>query len=227
MADSQGVTYNAFFYGTLMAREVFNRVCYRMSPLDKKFLAELHPFKPAILHGYCRRRVQFADYPGIVSKALCALPGLIKACVRGVYVTGLTQQNLANLNFFEGDQYKREKVKVRLLSEVGDDKGHGNIEGEEVECEVYVFTEPEYLEDKEWDFEEFRNEKLQFWSGEDWGDDDGYEYDDNEDLADGNAVKEDDSDFVIVNGYEKEAAAFVFCRQMLVGNGQALAHSCE
>lgn len=77
-----------------------------------------------------------------------------------MYVTGLTDANMYHLDQFEGSEYDRKTVKVRLLSKVGDDKGNGNVEGEEVECEVYVFNNPGELEDREWDFHEFRTQKM-------------------------------------------------------------------
>ncbi|KAI2782086.1 BtrG-like protein [Daldinia loculata] len=154
-------TYAAFFYGTLMAAEVFFTVCYRFSTENVALLKSLHDFKPAILHGYCRRRVQFADYPGITPDP--------NHEVRGMYVTGLTDANMFHLDAFEGSEYDRKTVKARLLSKVGDDKGQGNVEGEEVECEVYVFKHPHQLEDREWDFEEFRTQKMKNWTREDYG----------------------------------------------------------
>lgn len=66
-------------------------------------------------------------------------------------------------------RYDRKTVKVRLLTKVGDDKGEGNVEGDEVETEVYVFKNPQHLEDLEWDFEEFRSQKMKFWTREDYG----------------------------------------------------------
>ncbi|KAK6952306.1 hypothetical protein Daesc_006841 [Daldinia eschscholtzii] len=154
-------THAAFFYGTLMAPEVFFTVCYRFSTDNVSLLKSLHDFKPAILHGYCRRRVQFADYPGITPDP--------DHEVRGMYVTGLTDANMHHLDTFEGSEYDRKTVKVRVLSKVGDDKGRGNVEGEEVECEVYVFKNPNHLEDREWDFEEFRTQKMKKWTREDYG----------------------------------------------------------
>ncbi|KAF2969802.1 hypothetical protein GQX73_g3757 [Xylaria multiplex] len=74
-----------------------------------------------------------------------------------------------HLDQFEGSEYERKTVKARLLSKVGDDKGNGNVEGEEVECEVYVFNNPTELEDREWDFEEFRTQKMKKWTREDYG----------------------------------------------------------
>ncbi|TGJ86463.1 hypothetical protein E0Z10_g2319 [Xylaria hypoxylon] len=152
-----------------MAPEVFFTVCYRLSSDAVAVLKSLHQFQPAILHGYCRRldsgsRIKLADYPGITPD-----PG---HDVRGVYVTGLTEANMYHLDQFEGSEYERKTVKARLLSKVGDDKGNGNVEGEVVECEVYVFNNPTQLEDREWDFEEFRTQKMKNWTREDYGFDD-------------------------------------------------------
>lgn len=67
---------------------------------------------------------------------------------------------------FEGDEYSREKVKVKVLKEVGNERGEGNIEGEEVEAETYIWIAgEERLEDSEWDFAEFQKEKMRYWVG--------------------------------------------------------------
>lgn len=144
-----------------MAAEVFFTVCYRNSTTDINLLKSLHKFQPAILHGYCRRRVRDADYPGIAPDA--------DHEVRGMLVSGLTSANVYKLDVFEGSEYTREKVKVRLLTNVGDGDGKGNVEGEEAETSVYVFKYPEYLEDREWDFQEFRTQKMKRWTREDYG----------------------------------------------------------
>ncbi|KAI1776139.1 BtrG-like protein [Hypoxylon cercidicola] len=154
-------THAAFFYGTLMAPEVFFTVCYRSSKEQVSLLKSLHEFKPAILHGYCRRRVNHEDYPGIFPDK--------DHEVRGMYVTGLTDANMDKLDQFEGSEYERRTVLVRLLSKVGDDKGQGNVEGEVVECEVYVFKNRKFLEDREWDYKEFREQKMKMWTREDYG----------------------------------------------------------
>ncbi|KAI1096835.1 AIG2-like family-domain-containing protein [Rostrohypoxylon terebratum] len=155
-------TQTGFFYGTLMAPEVFFTVCYRGIPKENiAVLRGLHEFKPAILHGFCRRRVRHADYPGIIPDK--------NHEVRGMIVTGLTPANMHHLDKFEGSEYERRKVKARLLSRVGDDDGRGNVEDEEVECEVYVFNKPSHLEDREWDYKEFREEKMKKWTREDYG----------------------------------------------------------
>jgi hypothetical protein len=125
-----------------------------MSP--PKEIQALHTFTPAILHGYCRRRVRYADYPGITEDK--------DHKVFGTFTTGLTRANMGALDWFEGEQYVRRTVKVKLLDRVGDVHGHGQIEGEERSAEVYIFLEKNQLEDREWDLEEFRKEKLSKWT---------------------------------------------------------------
>ncbi|KAK4225884.1 AIG2-like family-domain-containing protein [Podospora fimiseda] len=148
--------HTAFFYGTLMAPDVFYTVCYGTKQVPKA-IADLHTFTPAILHGYCRRRVNGAVYPGMIKDD--------GHCVRGMYVTGLTRANVVKLDIFEGTQYDRQKVKVRLLKEVGNAKGEGNVEGEEREAETYIYLDKDELEEKEWDFESFVKDDMKVWMG--------------------------------------------------------------
>ncbi|KAG9250890.1 AIG2-like family-domain-containing protein [Emericellopsis atlantica] len=142
--------HTGFFYGTLMAREVFYSVCYGQSDPPAAF-KKMHTFSPALLEGYCRHRVQYADYPGIIAEE--------DHRVMGVYVTGLTDANMVKLDYFEGSEYKRQKVKVQLL----DAEDGKPVEGEEKEAVTYVYMDPKGLEHKEWDFEQFRKDKLRFW----------------------------------------------------------------
>jgi gamma-glutamylcyclotransferase (GGCT)/AIG2-like uncharacterized protein YtfP len=147
--------FTAFFYGTLMAPEVFFSVCYGdKNPPD--VIKGLHTFTPAILDKYCRHRVKHAEYPGIIPED--------GHCVRGIYATGLTDANLSKLDYFEGSEYRRDKVSVTLLQNV-----HGKEEeGDVKETSAYVFLYPEQLEKIEWDFEHFRKEKMGMWTRGDW-----------------------------------------------------------
>lgn len=142
-----------------MAPEVFYTVCYGSAKVHPS-RAQLHTFRPALLEGYCRRRVRHADYPGITEDK--------DHQVFGTYTTGLTDANMRRLDSFEGSQYVRRKVKVTLLTKVGNTNGVGNAKGEEKDAEVYVFTSKDDLEDEEWDLEEFRREKLRFWTRADY-----------------------------------------------------------
>lgn len=106
---------------------------------------------PAILHQYTRHRVAFCDYPAVLPSSDPS------ACVRGTYVTGLTASNQKRLDVFEGNQYERIKVKVKLVER----------EGEVVECETYAWVAgEEELEGGEWDFEVFTREKMGRWVGD-------------------------------------------------------------
>ena len=150
---------SAFFYGTLMAPQVLHRVCHGGSQPDNP-IYKAHKLKmyPAILDHHRRHRVRGADYPAIVPSE--------GATVRGTYVTGLTASDIWRLDIFEGSEYRRAKVKARILDHVGHKGGEGNVEGEEVEAETYIWcSDPRGLEDQEWDFAEFQREKMRFWVG--------------------------------------------------------------
>lgn len=138
-----------------MAPEIFYSVCYGESN-PPAAIKSLHTLTPAVLHGYCRHRVQFADYPGIIAED--------GHSVRGIYATGLTEANMHKLDYFEGSEYERKNVKVKLLRKDGDKE----VEGEEVGAVTYVFLFPEQLERGEWDFEQFRRDKMRFWARGDW-----------------------------------------------------------
>lgn len=140
-----------------MVPEVFYTVTHGGKDVSPE-VAERYTFTPAILHGFCRRRVEDNDYPGITEDK--------DHQVFGTYVTGLTDHNLDKLDMFEGSQYERKEVKVKLLTEVGNAKGEGNVEGEERLANVYVWRCAEGLEDREWDLEEFRKEKMTKWTRE-------------------------------------------------------------
>lgn len=81
-------------------------------------------------------------------------------------MTGLTDADIYRLDVFEGSEYRREKVKVRILTEIGSARGESNVEGEEVDAETYIWiADPGDLDDAEWDFAEFQREKMRFWVG--------------------------------------------------------------
>jgi len=146
----------AFFYGTLMAREILNRVCYGPGnvghdPEATRLAAHLK-IQSAILHDYSRRKVRGCDYPGIIPQK--------GHTVRGTYVTGLTDRDIYRLDTFEGSEYDRIKIKIRVLGMDGE-------ETKEVEAETYVYSAGDKrLEGKEWDYKEFRKEKMHRWTNE-------------------------------------------------------------
>ena len=135
-----------------MAPQVLHRVIYGTTTPASTQTSRLK-IAPALLNGYMRHRVCECDYPAIIpSKAP-------NACVRGTYVQGLTAEDQWRLDLFEGDQYDRVKVRPRLLDE-------GGQEMDEIETETYIWIDKEVgLEEGEWDFEEFRREKMRRWVG--------------------------------------------------------------
>ncbi|KIV86458.1 hypothetical protein PV11_02069 [Exophiala sideris] len=151
--------HTAFFYGTLMAPGVLHRVIYGThdpEPWQKNSLT----VRPAMLQSYRRHRVRNADYPAIIPHA--------ESCVRGSVVTCLTEGDLYRLDIFEGYQYSRQKVKVQVLKDVGlDQAAEDKTEVvEEVEAESYIWEDGEdTLEPIEWDFEEFKRDKMKAWAG--------------------------------------------------------------
>jgi len=138
-----------------MAPEVLHRVCYGPGEVGKDhaktFLASQLSIQDAVLHNYCRHRVRGCDYPGITPEK--------GHTVRGTYVTGLTDGDIYRLDLFEGDEYERVEVKVELLG--------GESEKMTKDAMTYVYTAGERrLEKREWDYEEFRREKMHRWTDE-------------------------------------------------------------
>ncbi len=137
-----------------MAPQVLYRVIYGTTKPTASQISRLI-IEPAILPQYTRRRVRHCDYPAIIPSSE---PG---ACVRGTYVRGLTSDGQFRLDIFEGSQYERIRLRLNLLD------GKGN-KREEIEAETYVWADDiGNLEEGEWDFEEFRREKMGRWVGRD------------------------------------------------------------
>jgi hypothetical protein len=160
--------------GTLMAPGVLYRVIYG-SATPQDWQKSLTTVRPALLQSYRRHRVKYADYPAIIPHE--------SSSVRGSYVTGLTEGDIYRLDIFEGDMYAREKVIVNILSDkisldqkVSEQDLQNAVVGQ-AEAETYVWTiGADKLEEREWDFEEFKNQKMKAWMGQ--AQQDGVEVDD-------------------------------------------------
>ncbi|KAL8858585.1 MAG: hypothetical protein Q9178_004879 [Gyalolechia marmorata] len=138
-----------------MEPQVLYRVCFGTST-PTSFQASFLNFRPALLHQHRRHRVLLHDYPAVVPQQ--------ESSVRGTYVQGLTDGDIYRLDIFEGNEYERRSVKIKVLEVEGNDAGQGNVEGAEVEVETYVWVAGKNkLEEREWDFEEFRREKMSSW----------------------------------------------------------------
>lgn len=164
----------AFFYGTLMAPGVLYRVIYGNAK-PEAWQQKLTTVRPALLESYRRHRVKDMSYPAIIPHT--------DSSVRGFVVTGLTGGDIYRLDVFEGSQYDRKKVNVKVLMNLNLDEKMRNAETryeavEEVEAETYIWRDDiNELEEKEWDFEEFRRDKMKFWMGEGGNDDNEIEVD--------------------------------------------------
>ena len=164
------MSHTAFFYGTLMAPQVLHRVIWGSQTPPTPAHASLLHIRPAILHAHQRRKVKHADYPAILPTK--AQEG---KSVRGTLVSGLTDGDIWRLDIFEGSEYARRKVKVRVLEQKkAGDEGMGdltqreddNVEGAEVEAETYIWIAgANRLEAEEWDFAEFVRDKMKRWVG--------------------------------------------------------------
>ncbi|KAI9854614.1 MAG: hypothetical protein M1824_000256 [Vezdaea acicularis] len=141
-----------------MAPKVLYRVIHG-TPDPPPWQSSLLTIRSAVLHGYGRHKVRDCDYPAIIPQQ--------DSVVRGTFVSGLTEGDVWRLDIFEGDEYIRKKVRVRLLDKTGDEKtGDGNVEGEELRSDTYVWVAgEERLEKEEWDFAMFQREKMSRWIG--------------------------------------------------------------
>jgi len=142
-----------------MVQGVLYRVLYGESDLSNhpaaSARAKLLTIQDAILHDYCRRKVRSADYPGMIQQE--------GKTVRGTFVTGLTDRDIDRLDTFEGSQYQRHHVCPKLLE--------NGSETNDVVAETYIFTDEGWLEPEEWDYDDFRKNKMRYWM------DDSEEYD--------------------------------------------------
>lgn len=138
-----------------MVPEIFFSACYDSVDVSSE-ISKLYTFQPAVLHGYCRRKRRYADSPGITED--------LGHQVAGVFVTGLTDDIMIKLDYFEGREYHRRQVRVKLAAKVGNAAGSGNLGGETRAAEVYVFNDKRDLEQEEWDFKQFLNDRLLIWT---------------------------------------------------------------
>ncbi|KAN0080833.1 hypothetical protein V8E54_004037 [Elaphomyces granulatus] len=190
-----------FFYGTLIAPEILYRVCYG-SQNPESWQKESLTMRPALLYGFRRHRVRGRAYPGILPVPSSAATSTSSdettttttngssvpsasvhegASVLGSLVSGLTDGDVRRLDHFEGSEYQKRQVRVRVLRSIAGSsqeedlkdtlnaaQTHTTEEGEEIEATAYVWISGrEWLEDAEWDFETFKRDKMKWWVGAD------------------------------------------------------------
>jgi hypothetical protein len=147
--------------------------------------------RPALLFDHRRHKVRYADYPAVIPVSASKTPSLSgKPSVRGTVVQGLTQEDIWRLDTFEGDEYERRKVTVKVLPDEAGEKvpdpelGSSSltdgktpspststsmtpslVSADEILAETYIWIAGEHrLEDEEWDFDEFVREKMWRWA---------------------------------------------------------------
>lgn len=150
-----------------MVPGVLYRVIYG-SPFPEEWQKGLTHVRPALLRDFRRHKVKFCDYPAIVP--------FEGASVRGSICTGLTDGDIHRLDTFEGPEYYKERVKVKVLKpDVGmdmiDETKLDELVVEEAEANVYIWKEEgrDMLEEDEWDFETFKRKKMKKWTGQEAG----------------------------------------------------------
>lgn len=89
------------------------------------------------------------DYPGVIAKS--------GASVQGTVAFNLSDSDVAKLDVFEGEDYKRVVVDV-------------DVDGTKVPAHLYLWIGGEdRLDDKEWDVNVFVKEKMDSWLYEELG----------------------------------------------------------
>lgn len=158
-----------------MAPAVLHRVIHGTTapePWQKALLT----IRPAILHNHRRHRVLHADYPAVIPETDVA-EGESAPTVLGTLVTGLTDGDIYRLDIFEGDEYERKTVEVEIVADVDNvDQAASKSDSspptsfisskQTAKAQTYIWIAGTHrLDRREWDFEEFRREKMGGWVG--------------------------------------------------------------
>ena len=120
---------HVFTYGSLMFPEVWSRVVRGSYRTER-----------ARLDGHGRFDIIGETYPGMVARE--------GSSVEGVLYFDVSPADFAALDAFEGEQYRRNTVQVRLDS------------GETVEAGTYIYLRSEKLSDSPWRPEAFQMAKF-------------------------------------------------------------------
>ena len=127
------MTRHVFTYGSLMFTEVWK-------PIVSRPLASV----AAVLQDFAREGVRGQRYPGIRREAGARTPGRL--------YLNVDDDELARLDAFEGDEYRRESVQVIVTSRDGRSLA--------LTAEVYCFTDPAGLNGEPWDPVRFARESA-------------------------------------------------------------------
>ncbi|KAJ3997416.1 hypothetical protein F5050DRAFT_1799072 [Lentinula boryana] len=173
-------TFSSFFYGTLMHPKILEDVIGN----DASHLQ----IAPAVLFEHTRHKVKYADYPGVVpyhegQRLFTRELTQEERCVRGTLVTGLTSQDMACLDDFEGDEYSRCNIEVHPLRPLIDVSGNELTYDASlvpadppplpptselllgIPAQTYIYNNPKDLEAELWSFDDFVKHNAWKWYG--------------------------------------------------------------
>lgn len=119
-----------FTYGTLMFEPVWRAVLGEVAQSPA----------PALIEGFQRYRVQGELYPAVIRAAGEQVPGML--------YSGVTDEQIATLDAFEGTDYQRTEVTAIMSASVN------------IKAGVYLFLRPELLEYQAWDPDQFEREHI-------------------------------------------------------------------
>ncbi|KAF9900066.1 hypothetical protein EC991_007951 [Linnemannia zychae] len=147
-----------FFYGSLMNEKVLNAVTRPGPDSNSRFAVK------ATIQGYTRFTYHNQPYPGMIPSTNPL------EIVEGLLVFGHTPLELHRLDQFEGSEYPRSTIPVKLLSSVPslytiDGREEGYQENETIDAFVYLFTGPlKHLDlQRPWDYEQFKRDHVKDW----------------------------------------------------------------
>lgn len=128
-----------FTYGSLMFERVWERVVAGHP--------ERHPRIPAVLHGFRRQRVRGETYPSLERRDGAQVPGILYLDVE--------DPDLAVLDAFEGEDYRR--IPVRVVQSPARPTGLRYVE---LEADTYLFVAVDKVEAGDWDPARFERELI-------------------------------------------------------------------
>jgi gamma-glutamylcyclotransferase (GGCT)/AIG2-like uncharacterized protein YtfP len=131
---------HVFTYGSLMFPRVWSRV-----------VCGVYRSSKAVAEGHQRSMLRGEIYPAMVARA--------GQCVEGVVYLDVDAADLARLDAFEGKDYRRSPLKLRLEN------------GESLAAETYLYLRIEQLTDTPWEPSTFDEERfLAAYPGWSWKD---------------------------------------------------------
>ncbi|KAI8384099.1 hypothetical protein BD560DRAFT_384972 [Blakeslea trispora] len=133
-------SYSAFFYGSLMSKNVLLRVLCGLEASEQTKNSKYDSIisRPVLLSGYKRSSLKGEQYPGMV------FTGNIGDQFAGVLCEGLDAKDIKALDTFEGEDYQR--IPIDVTTE----------DGISVATEGYLYIgDTSLITGIEWDFQDF------------------------------------------------------------------------